>query len=124
MLSRLLNRRPPPTGLCVCPLCRSDCVVPVDHLAADEEHWWMRLRCGACGAGREMTVTNEDAQRYDRDLARGMAAIERTVKRLDRDSAKRELRTLISAFRHDLIDASDFARGVPSGSIGAERRTT
>ena len=124
MLSWILRRRRREPDLLICPSCGGDVVVPVDHLAVDGEHWWMRLRCGACGAGREMTVTNEDAQRYDRDLARGMAAIERTVKRLDRDSAKRELRTLISAFRHDLIDASDFARGVPSGSIGAQRRTT
>jgi hypothetical protein len=102
-----------------CPSCRSDCVVPVDHRIADDDHWWMRLRCGECGTGREVTVTNDEAQRYDRALSKGMAVITRVADKLDRESMEHELATLISALRHDLVDASDFA----GGSTSAEWRT-
>jgi len=65
-----------------------------------------------------VTVTNEEAQRYDRDLSRGMAVITGVADKLDRESMEHELTTLISALRHDLIDASDFA----GGSTSAEWR--
>jgi hypothetical protein len=110
------SRRPGPApragaALRLCPSCRSDCVVPVDHRAADDDHWWMRLRCGECGSGREVTVTNDEAQHYDRALSKGMAVITGVADKLDRESMEHELATLISALRHDLIDASDFAGG-------------
>jgi hypothetical protein len=126
MLFWLFNRRsrtpgrPVETGagLRMCPSCRSDYVVPVDHRVADDDHWWMRLRCGECGSAREVTVTNDDAQRYDRALSKGMAVITRVAEKLDRESMEHEFTTLISALRHDLIDASDFA----GGSTSAEWR--
>jgi hypothetical protein len=121
MLSWLFNRRPREPGLRDCPSCRSDCVVPVEYRIEDDEHWWMRLRCGECGSARDVTVPNEDAQRYDRELARGMAAIDRVVEQLDRESMEHEVDTLVLALRHDLIDAFDFQRG---GSIGVEGRIT
>lgn len=105
-------------GLAVCPSCRSDYVVPVDHRVADDDHWWIRLRCGECGNARDVTVTNDEAQRYDCALSKGMAVITRVADELDRESMEHELARLIAALRHDLIDASDFA----GGSTSAEWR--
>ena len=115
LLSRRRRRRPrlpraADAALRICRLCRSDYVVPVDSGIADEEHWWLRLRCGQCGIGREVTITNDEAQRYERELGVGMAVIERVVRDIDRESMEREVETLIEALRHDLVDASDFAR--------------
>jgi hypothetical protein len=107
LLSR--RRRRPDAALRICWLCRGDYVVPIDSRITDEEHWWLRLRCGQCGSGREVTITNDEAQRYDRELGVGMAVIERVVRDIDRESMEREVETLIAALRHDLVDASDFA---------------
>jgi len=127
MIFWLFNRRSRRLGptaragaaLRLCALCRSDCVVPVDHRVADDDHWWMRLRCGECGSARELTVTNDEAQRYDRALSRGMAVMAGVADALDRECMEHELRMLISALRDDLIDASDFA----GRSTRAEWRT-
>jgi hypothetical protein len=80
-----------------CWICGSEFVNPVFWHERDETHWWIRLRCGECGAVREVVVSNEDAKRFDDDLDRGVAKIGATVARLDR--ARRELN-----------DRSDFCR--------------
>lgn len=82
---------PADTGLRVCAACHARFVVPVDHRIADDRHWWLRLRCGQCGEVREVVVTFDEAQRYDRELAQDMA-------------------TIVAALGRDLVDASDLAR--------------
>ena len=103
----------PRAALHVCPDCRRDCVVPVDWHTADDDHWWLRLRCGECGGTCELTVTDDEAARFERDLAVGMATIRGVVAALDRESMEHELTTLVAALQRDLIDASDFARRGP-----------
>jgi transcription elongation factor Elf1 len=92
-----------------CPLCAADCVNPTAWEQNDDGSWWMRLRCGACGTMRELTVPDDEAQRYDRQLDRGMNAIAAVVRRLDREHMAREVETLAEALRLDLLDAGDFA---------------
>jgi hypothetical protein len=71
-LSRALNRgsHPNEENLHHCAACGKDFVNPVDWEPVTPETWWMRLRCGECHVWREVTVTNQVAERFDLELDR------------------------------------------------------
>ena len=107
---RVFARRTPPpgSGLHQCRLCRADYVVPVWWEEVDHEQWHMLLRCAQCDTYREVTVGNDVAAAYDRDLERGRAEIALSLDRSDRARMLAELPVLIAALERDLIDAADF----------------
>jgi len=100
----------PGSGLHVCDECHGDFVHPVEWCEADAEHWWMRLRCGACFREREITVPDEVAQRFGRDLDAAEEEIGRAAEALDHERMEREVEAFAAALERDLIDADDFAR--------------
>ena len=51
-----------PSGLERCPDCWRSTVCPIDWETDGEEHWLIKLRCGDCGAWREVRVTNDEAK--------------------------------------------------------------
>ena len=69
----------------------------------------MRLRCGQCGEMREVVVSQEVADRYDRALDRTSDVIASTLARLDRERMTAEVEAFSTALRLDLFDAGDFA---------------
>jgi uncharacterized Zn finger protein len=93
-----------------CRCCGSDFVNPVSWQPQGESEWWMRLRCGECGFVSEVEVSNEEAERFDAELNRGMAKIASAVARLDRARMIVESDILAAALERDLIDPSDFGR--------------
>jgi hypothetical protein len=97
-------------GLHRCPDCRQPFVCPMEWETAGEEHWRMQLRCGACGAWREVLVTNDEASEFDLVLDRHCAQILRAVRKLELEEMEADLETFVTALDRDLIDASDFAR--------------
>ena len=107
-------------SLVVCPSCSADCVVPVDWKEHDEQTWWIRLRCGACGESREVVVPDATATRYDAELDRGMHEIRATLHRLDLEQMAAQADLFAKALELDLFDAADFA--TTSGETGAPRR--
>jgi hypothetical protein len=103
------RRTPPPgSGLHQCRLCHDDYVVPVWWEEADDRHWHMLLRCAQCETYLEVTVPDDVAGAYERDLERGRAEIAASLKRSDRARMLAELPVLIAALERDLIDAGDF----------------
>jgi uncharacterized Zn finger protein len=108
MFKRILRRRP--ASLADCPACGADFVHPVEWSPQDSEHWRMLLRCGACGASREATVTDDDAVRFDRDLDRAEAGMRRDADLLSQEQLAEEAERFATALALDLIDAEDFAR--------------
>jgi len=103
------RRTPPPgSGLHQCAFCRDDFVVPVWWEEDDDEHWHMLLRCAQCETYRDVTVGNDVAAAYERDLERGRSEIAASLKRSDRERMLAELPVLIAALERDLIDAGDF----------------
>ena len=103
------RRTPPPgSGLHQCGFCHEDFVVPVWWEEADGEHWHMLLRCAQCDTYRDVTVGNDVAEAYERDLERGRSEIAASLKRSDRERMLAELPVLIAALERDLIDAGDF----------------
>jgi hypothetical protein len=113
-LRRLVRRLAGPTYLHArlvdCEQCHADFVNPVCWHEQAETHWWIRLRCGECGLVREVEVTDEEAQRFDRELDRGMNQIAADFARLDRERMIADSDILTAALQRDLIDPGDFCR--------------
>ncbi len=114
-IQRLLGPRqpiPPPLGqrLVRCPSCRAHRVVPVDWREHGLDAWWMALRCGECGAARDVIASDDEAERFGHELDDGIAELARDLRRLERDRMATDVHTLIAALERDLIDAGDFER--------------
>jgi hypothetical protein len=107
-LSRLLRRRPRPTWL-----AREQCggafVCPMERETADDDHWLITCRCGACGAWYETLLTNAQAASWDVELDRQAELIDRAARRLDHERMTTQAEAFAAALRCDLIDAADFA---------------
>jgi hypothetical protein len=117
MLKRLLLRRRRRAAstrhdadLQRCRECDEDTVHPVEWEPFGETHWWILLRCGACGAQGEGLVGNAAAQRFDRELDEAQDEMVRAADRLGLEIMSAHAETLAVALQRDLIDADDFAR--------------
>jgi hypothetical protein len=108
MFERLFNRRR--ATLADCSACGSNHVHPVEWSPHNSDHWWMRLRCGSCGASREATVQDTDAELFDCELDRAQDSIRRDADRLSRERLAAEADAFATALELDLISAEDFAR--------------
>src|SRR3954454_22506886 len=110
--SRTLKRpsRPREDALHHCAACGTDFVNPVEWEPVTPESWWMRLRCGECQVWREVTVTNQVAERFDLELDRRADLIHRALAKLDRERFVHQVETMIGALRHGLIEPADFTR--------------
>ena len=91
-------------------MCHRDFVVPVQWEPVGQDRWWMFLRCAECGVSREVTVSNEVANRYDDELAVGTRAIRTVAERLNRERIEDEVGAFAAAMRDGLIEPADFAR--------------
>ena len=114
-LSRALGRglsRPHEDDLHACAACGMDFVIPIDWEPVTPESWWMRLRCGECEVWREVTVTNAVAERFDIELDRRAALIDRALQKLDRERMIQQAEAMIGALRRGLIEPADFARPI------------
>ena len=83
---------------------------PVEWSPNDGGTWWMLLRCGACGVSREETVSDAEAERYDRELDRAEHRIVCAAERLSRERLAAEADSFATALELDLIGVEDFAR--------------
>ncbi len=59
---------------------------------------------------RDVTVSQEAAERLESDLEPGLRTIASAVAQLDRERMRRDVDVFIAGLEHDLIDADDFAR--------------
>ena len=99
----------PGSGLHQCALCHAECVVPVWWESVGGDRWHMLLRCGACGTYRDVTVPDDVAHMYERDIERGTSEIRAALDRLDRERMAVQTDAFVAALQRDLIDAGDFA---------------
>jgi len=93
-----------------CRVCGSDSVHPVDWEPFGDTHWWILLRCGACGDRGEGLVANAAAQRFDRELDEAQDEMVRAADRLGLEILSAEIESLTVSLERDLIGADDFAR--------------
>ncbi len=98
-----------PPRLIVCPLCSWDFVVPVAGEQLDEG-WELVLRCGACGALRELVASDEQVDALCDEIEAGLARLELVVERLHRERREDEIELFAAALERDLISGDDFRR--------------
>jgi hypothetical protein len=108
MFRRLFRR--PRASLADCTACGADYVHPVEWSPHDEEHWWMLLRCGACGDRREEIVPDGEAEVYDRELDWAERVMRGEAERLSRERLVAQADSFATALALDLIGAEDFGR--------------
>jgi hypothetical protein len=108
LFKRIFNRRR--ATLSDCSDCGAAFVHPVEWTPNDGGTWWMLLRCGACGATREETVPDAEAERYDRELDLAEHRMQRAADRLSREHLEHQADAFATALELDLIGAEDFAR--------------
>ena len=101
-------KRPRPDELICCARCGFDFVSPVDAAEHGETEWWIRLRCGQCGETRDVVVSQDAAERYDRALNRTSEAIASNLRRSERERMAADVEAFATALRLDLFDAADF----------------
>jgi hypothetical protein len=93
-----------------CLMCGRDYVNPVDWEPVEGDHWWMLLRCGECHTWREVTVSDDVAQRFDGELNRRIDVLAGALSKLDRQHMTAWAESFVLALRSGLLDAADFAR--------------
>jgi hypothetical protein len=103
------RRRRPSDSLRSCPLCHGRFPCPITWEPSDETHWLIAMRCGDCGSWYELTVSNERAKQFDRELDVDQRAIRRGLEAMDRERMAAEIEGFVTALGRDLIDATDFA---------------
>jgi hypothetical protein len=104
----LLRRHRHRNRVDTCRACGSDFVYPVSWGEEDEDHWWMLLRCGACGHRCDAVVRDEVAKEFDAKLRRDEFLIARVADNLNQEWRKAEIDAFAAAMEHGAITADDF----------------
>lgn len=108
---RRRERRDPtrrPTELHLCSECGEGFVCPVTWTESGPAEWWLLLRCGGCGAWRDVVASNQAVAAFDRSLDEHMDSIRCAAEGLGRESLLAEAEILGTALRLDLLGADDF----------------
>jgi hypothetical protein len=96
------------TDLHLCNECGEGFVYPVTWTESGPADWWLLLRCGACGAWRDVVASNQVVAEFDRTLDDDMDRIRIAADRLERESFRAVADTIGTALRLDLLGADDF----------------
>jgi uncharacterized Zn finger protein len=103
-MSRFLR----PKRLERCPRCGEEFVYPVTWTESGPADWWLLLRCGACGAWRDVIASNQAVEAFDRLLDEQVRVIRTAAERIARESLSAQADILRAALRLDLLTADDF----------------
>jgi hypothetical protein len=96
------------TDLHRCRECGDGFVYPVTWTESGPANWWLLLRCGGCGAWRDVVASNYAVAAFDRVLDDALDTIRAAADRLGRESLLAEAETFGTALRLDLLGADDF----------------
>jgi uncharacterized Zn finger protein len=91
-----------------CPRCGEEFVYPVTWTESGPADWWLLLRCGACGAWRDVIASNQAVEAFDRLLDEQVRVIRTAAERIARESLSAQADALGAALRLDLLTADDF----------------
>jgi hypothetical protein len=92
----------------LCGHCGEAFVCPVTWSESGPADWWLLLRCGACGASREVVASNAAVAEYDGHLDSGMQEINAAAERLAREALAAQAEVFRTALRRNLLTADDF----------------
>ena len=87
---------------------RTDFVYPITWTESGPGDWWLLLRCGQCGARRDVVASNLVVAEFDRVLDEELDRIRSEADRLERESLQAQADSFGTALRLDLFTADDF----------------
>jgi hypothetical protein len=73
------------------------------------ENWLIVLRCGACGALRNVIASDEEVEVLCDEIDAGLGKIEARAEQLHRNRREAEIAIFAAALAQDLISSEDFA---------------
>jgi len=94
--------------LCICEVCSSELVEPVEWEAAGPERWRVALSCPNCGYWTDGVFSQECVDRFDERLDEGTAVLLAELKRLRHDNMADDTERFIAALNAGAILPEDF----------------
>jgi hypothetical protein len=94
--------------LCICEVCSSELVEPVDWEAAGPERWRVALSCPNCDHWTEGVFSQECVDRFDERLDEGTAVLVSELKRLRHANMIDDVECFIAALNLGAILPEDF----------------
>ncbi len=94
--------------LCICAMCSSELVEPVEWDAAGPERWRVALSCPNCGYWTEGVFSQECVDRFDERLDEGTAVMLAELKRLRHANMADDAEHFIAALNAGAILPEDF----------------
>ncbi|MGH2838892.1 MAG: hypothetical protein ACRDJY_11185 [Thermoleophilaceae bacterium] len=94
--------------LCVCEVCASELVEPVEWAAAGPERWRVALLCPNCEYWTEGVFSQECVDRFDERLDEGTTVIVEDLKRLEQANFAEDVEQFVGALMADAILPEDF----------------
>ena len=73
------------------------------------ESWLIVLRCGACGALRNVIASDQEVEALCEEIDAGLGSIAAGAERMHRDRRETEIAIFAAALARDLISSDDFA---------------
>ena len=98
----------PGPQLHICPDCRSALVQPVHSNEPVRGQWDLTLRCPECERFLEVRCDAATLQRFDEELDRGLATLQREMDAYARLSFEEDVERFVSALEADAIMPMDF----------------
>jgi hypothetical protein len=106
--TRLRPVAPEDRDLCVCEMCSSELVEPVEWSAAGPERWRVALRCPNCEYWTEGIFSQECVDAYDERLDDGTAVLVDDLKRLEQGNMAEDVERFLGALDAGAILPEDF----------------
>jgi len=94
--------------LCICEVCASELVEPVEWEAAGPERWRVALSCPNCGYWTDGVFSQECVDRFDERLDEGTAVMLAELKRLRYVNMVDDAERFIAALNAGAILPEDF----------------
>jgi hypothetical protein len=95
-------------NLCVCEMCASELVEPVEWAAAGPDSWRVALRCPDCEYWTEGVFSQECVDRFDERLDDGTGVLLEDLKRLEQANMSEAVERFVGALEAGAILPEDF----------------
>lgn len=106
--TRVKESAPDDRELCICEMCGSDLVEPVEWSSAGPGRWRVALQCPNCEHGAEGVFSQECVDRFDERLDEGTALLLEDLKHLAHANMTDDVERFIGALRAGAILPQDF----------------
>ena len=88
--------------------CASGFIHVVDWTDLDEEHWWLRTRCGDCGSFRDIVIDRAQAEAFEKAMRTAEQQLRAQADWWARSGMRQWTERFLTALRCDAVAPMDF----------------